>query len=78
MPLEIQVGKKYRTRSGDVVQIVEKKDGDGKALTLFKGFSLTRRFPAPQFYIITGAWGLQDTPYDLIEEITEPIKNGEG
>jgi hypothetical protein len=70
--LQIKVGHRYRTRSGDVVEIVGEKKYT-HAPKLYEGKFLTRQIPSLQFYIVTGRWGLQESEYDLIEELPADV-----
>jgi len=68
MPLQIEVGKKYRTRSGDVVEIVgEDSHHECPFLGRFVDKKMSRFFPT------NGKWGSpqSEQPFDLIEELPD-------
>ncbi len=71
--LRIEVGKKYRNRSGDVVQIISRW---GSFMIPFKG--VEENGYCEWWIKEDGTVPFSDgrNHKDLIEEITEPIKNG--
>lgn len=65
MPLKIEVGKKYRTRSGDVVEIIERRT---RRICPFVGRFITRPGYVSTF-TQTGQWiDGDDTEDDLMFE----------
>jgi len=67
MPLQIEVGKKYRTRSGDVVEIIGK---DNHPIYPFTGVYVGKNKSI--YFRDNGKWGISnsdDHDYDLIEEL---------
>ena len=76
MPLEIEVGKRYRTRSGDVVEITER----GYSETYpFLGTFITGRAGYVSSFTPAGQWVDGDfTEDDLIEELPADVDLLEG
>ena len=66
MPLEIKVGHRYRTRSGDVVEITEK---DNHPVYPFTGVYVGKNKSI--YFRDNGKWGANDSDhdYDLTEEL---------
>jgi hypothetical protein len=67
VPLQIEVGKRYRTRSGDVVEITS---NDGHQIYPFTGHFVGQN-ESIYFTGRGGEWGLpgKESEFDLIEEL---------
>lgn len=68
MPLEIKVGHRYRTRSGEVVEIV---GNDGHQIYPFTGHFVGQNESI--YFTGHGEWGLpgKESEFDLIEELPD-------
>jgi hypothetical protein len=75
MPLEIEVGKRYRTRSGDVVEIIAKEK---RLYCPFVG-RIEGATGSAQTFHKNGDWGSgYDHSFDLIEELPADVDLLEG
>ena len=75
MPLKIEVGKKYRTRSEDVVEIIERRT---RRICPFVG-RIEGATGSAQTFHKNGDWGSgYDHSFDLIEELPADVDLLEG